>query len=104
MGDRSPSDIVMDDANEKTKKSRSSRIIGADSLVLQREQQSKHQAIKSLMVAMKLTPNQVLFVDDDLKNIASIDAEKLCDTIHVTGGEGLTEDHFSIVENWATSN
>jgi len=55
-----------------------------------------------IMGPLKLSPDDVLFVDDNPSNVDSVAAECGCAGMYVAGKEGLTQSECDAVMQWAS--
>ena len=75
------------------------RVYGQDSPELEAVNHSKGKLIAELRRLHGWAKHEVMFIDDSKTHIAS--ARRVCDTLHVDGDEGVTEDMFAEIATWA---
>lgn len=73
-------------------------IHGRDSASLTRHRGAKHKLIAEEMSKRNFSKDQVIFADDDLRNIEACIEAKICRTMHVAKRSGLTELQLDTLE------
>lgn len=75
---------------------KSTAILGRDSKELITHNRAKGEVVQSLMQQKKLKYQQVLFVDDDSRNIQQ--THTVCKTLHISKRKGMTVDEMNVIE------
>ena len=80
------------------------RVFGQDCEELQERQFAKADFVRDLVaLPLGLEPTRVLFIDDSPKHIDYARATGACDTLHVAGGHGLSDDDLDAIRQWRSS-
>jgi len=69
-------------------------IFGQDSPELQNVQGQKHRLIKQFMESLSLEKTQVVFVDDDPRNIEATNKDDVCLTVYIDQRKGMQKSHI----------